>query len=132
MIATFFVLAISVVPLGLAFKLSPNNTPGSTSDANFWLVLQNSLMQALGLATTIFTSPVIRSGKRNILEWKTLSTWTIAIIGLGFVFSAPLAYTRAPPIYSSIISFFASAAQVLMVLQLVLFLGMGTIDAKMD
>ena len=48
------------------------------------------------------------------------------------MFSAPFAYNWAPPIYSSIISFFASAAQALMVLQLVLFLGMGTSDAKMD
>lgn len=89
-------------------------------------------MQALGLGTTIFTSPVIRRGKRNRFEWKTISTWTIAVLGLGSVLGAPLAYTRAPPIYSSIISYFASATQALMVLQLVLFLGVGTIDEKMD
>lgn len=132
MIATFVVLAISVIPLGLAFKYSPNNPSGSTSDPDFWLVIQNSFMQALGLGTTILTSPVIRSRKRKFFEWKPISTWTIAVIGLGSLLGAPLAYARAPPIYSSIISFFASAAQALMLLQLVLFLGVGTIDTKMD
>ena len=132
MIATFVVLAISVIPLGLAFKYSPNNPSGSPSDPDFWLVIQNSLMQALGLGTTIFTSPVIRSRQRKFFEWKTISTWTIAVIGLGSAFGAPLAYTRAPPIYRSIMSYFASATQALMVLQLVLFLGVETIDTKMD
>ena len=89
-------------------------------------------MQALGLGTTILTSPVIRSRKRKLFEWKTISTWTIGVLGLGSVLGAPLAYTRAPPIYSSMISYFASVTQALMVLQLVLFLGVGTIETKMD
>lgn len=125
-------IAISVFPLGLAFHTSTIAAPGSTSDADFWLLIQNSLMQVLGLATTTLISLVPRPRKQSILAWPNLLIWTIAILGLGSALSAPLLYVRIRPIYSALISFLASAAQACMVLQLALLVDVGGKGAKMD
>ena len=124
-------VAISAIPLGLAFHNSVNNTPGLTSDADFWLLVQNSLMQVLSLITTTLISLAPKS-RQPVLVWPKLCTWTIAILGLGCALSAPLLYVRVFSIYSALISFLASAAQACMVLQLALFVDISEGGKKMD
>lgn len=130
--ATVVVLAVSAIPLGLAFHNSAGNAPGSTSDADFWLLIQNSLMQMLGLATTTLISLAPRPRKQHITAWPKMLTWTIAVLGVGCALTAPLIYVRIPPMYSALVSFLASAAQACMVLQLALFVDVGGEGAKMD
>lgn len=89
-------------------------------------------MQVLSLATTTLRSLVPKRGKQRILVLPRFLTWTIAILGLGCALIAPLLYVRAPPMYSALVSFLASAAQACMVLQLALFVDVGGENAKMD
>ena len=124
-------IAISAIPLGLAFHNSINNTPGLTSDADFWLLIQTSLMQVLSLVTTTLISLALKP-RQHVLMWPKLCTWTIAILGLGCALSAPLLYVRILPMYSALISFLASAAQACMVLQLALFVDVSEGGEKMD
>ena len=125
-------IAVSAFPLGLAFHTSTNNARGSTSDADFWLLLQTSLMQLLGLATTTLKSLAPKPIQRHVLVWPKRLTWTIAILGLGCTVSAPLLYLWLRPIYSALISFLAGAAQACMVLQLALFVDVAGRGAKVD
>ena len=129
---TVAAIAISVFPLGLAFHISTNNAPGSTSEADFWLLIQNSLMQVLGLAATTFTSLVPRPGKQHVSVWPRFLIWIVASLGLGCALFAPLLYVRAPPMYSALMSSMASAAQACMLVQLALFVDAGANGAKMD
>ena len=89
-------------------------------------------MQVLGLATTTLISLAPKPGKKQGLVWPRILTWTIAILGLGCALSASLLYVRAPPMYSALISFIASAAQACMVLQLALFVDAGKEGTKTD
>ena len=126
------VIAVSAFPLGQAFHNSTNDARGSTSDADFWLLLQTSLMQLLGLATTTLKSLAPRSIQRHVLVWPKLLTWTIAILGLGCTLSAPLVYLWLRPMYGALISSLAGAAQACMVLQLALFVDVAGRRAKVD
>lgn len=89
-------------------------------------------MQVLGLATTTLTSRVPRSRGQHVLVWPKLLTWTIAVNGLGCALSAPLHYVLIRPIHGALISFLASAAQALMVLQLALLVDVSGEGVKMD
>ena len=130
--ATVTAIAISAIPLGLALHNSTNNGPGSTSEADFWLLVQTTLMQFLSLVTTILTTLAPKPREQHILVWPKILTWTIAILGLGCALSAPLLYVRFLPMYSALISFMASAAQACMVLQLALFVDISEGGEKMD
>ena len=116
----------------LAFHVSADNAPGSTSDADFWLLIQTSLMQVLGLATTILTSLVPRPKQHRVLGGPKVLIWAIAILGLGFAMGSPLLYIRVRPMYGAALSFLASAAQACMVLQLALVVDVAGGGAKMD
>ena len=56
----------------------------------------------------------------------------MSIIGLGCALNASLLYVRVPPMYSSLMSFMANAAQACMVLQLALFVDASGRGEKMD
>ena len=116
----------------LAFHVSADNAPGSTSDAVIWLLNQTTLMQVLGLDTTILTTLVPRPKQHRVLVRPKFLTWAIAILGLGCAVGAPLLYVRVRPMYGAALSFLASAAQACMVLQLALFVDVAGGGAKMD
>ena len=130
--ATTFVIAISSIPLGLAFHNSTNKTPGSTSDSDFWLLIENSLMQILGLITTASISIVPRLREPHVWVWPKVLIGCIAVLGLDCALAAPVLYVRFCPIYSALVSFLASAAQACMVLQLALFVDVSKGRDKMD
>lgn len=130
--ASTFAIAISVIPLGLAFHNSIRNAPGSTSDSDFWLLIENSLMQILGLVTTTVINIVPRLRERHVWVWPKVLIGCIAVLGLDCALAAPVLYVRFCPIYSALVSFLASAAQACMVLQLSLFVDVGKGREKMD
>ena len=129
---TTFAIAISVIPLGLAFHHSTSNAPGSTSDPDFWLLIENSLMQILGLITTTVISIVPRPREPLVWVWPKFLIGCIAVLGLDCALAAPLLYVRFCPIYSGLVSFLASAAQACMVLQLALFVDVSKGREKVD
>ena len=130
--ATTFAIAISAIPLGLAFHKSTNNAPGSTSDSGFWLLIENSLMQILGLVTTTVINIVPRLRESHVWVWPKVLVGCIAVLGLDCALAAPVLYVRFCPIYSALVSFLASAAQACMVLQLALFVDVGKGREKVD
>ena len=130
--ATTFAIAISAIPLGLAFYKSTNTAPGSTSDSDFWLLIENSLMQILGLITTTLISIVPRLREPHIWVWPKFLIGCIAVLGIDCALAAPVLYVRFCPIYSALVSFLASAAQACMVLQLALFVDVNKGREKVD
>ena len=130
--ATTFAIAISVIPLGLAFHNSTRDAPGSTSDSDFWLLIESSLMQILGLVTTTVINIVPRLREPHVWVWPKVLVGCIAVLGLDCALAAPVLYVRFCPIYSALVSFLASAAQACMVLQLVLFVDVGKGREKVD
>ena len=130
--ATTFAIAISVIPLGLAFHNSSSNALGSTSDSDFWLLIENSLMQILGLITTTLISIVPRLRGPHVWVWPKSLIGCIAVLGLDCALAAPVLYVRFRPIYSALVSFLASAAQACLVLQMALFVDMSRGREKVD
>ncbi|KAI4140235.1 MAG: hypothetical protein LQ341_003924 [Variospora aurantia] len=59
---TVIAITVSALPISLAYHLSTTNTRGSTTDPDFWLLVQNSLMQILGLTTTMLVSLISTRG----------------------------------------------------------------------
>ena len=72
------------------------------------------------------------SRKQHLLVLPVYLTWTVAFLGLGCAFSAPIFYVRIRVMYGALVSFLASAAQACLVLQLALFVDVGEESEKMD
>ena len=92
---------------------------GSSTDADFWLLLQTTSMQLLSLFTTL--APLYGRNSEHSLPWPLI--WTRVLGVLGFCCSAgavPL-YLFVPIFWSSALSFLGSAFQTGLVLQLAIF-----------
>ncbi|KAK5400935.1 hypothetical protein LTR06_011104 [Exophiala xenobiotica] len=92
---------------------------GSSTDADFWLLLQTTSMQLLSLFTTL--APLYGKKSEHSLPWPMI--WTRVLGVLGFCCSAaavPL-YLFVPTFWSSALSFLGSAFQTGLVLQLAIF-----------
>ena len=77
-------------------------------------------MQLLGLFTA--SLPIYREKTLDHgLLWPRVWTWVVAALGLFYAIASLPSYYYAAPIWSAVASFFASAAQSFMVLQLALF-----------
>ncbi|KAL8837105.1 MAG: hypothetical protein Q9170_002662 [Blastenia crenularia] len=118
---TVVAMTVSAIPVGLAYHHSNMITPGSTSDADFWLLIQNSLIQLLVLVTTTLTSLGSKRWKpAKTLRWPRLLSWCLPSLGFSCALGAPLLYILVPTMYSAIVSFLGSAMQAGIVLQLAL------------
>jgi FtsH-binding integral membrane protein len=107
------VTVASMVPMIFAWQRSSNST-GSTADVDFWLLIQTSVLQLLGLFTTIYPMP----------KHSTATAWLWAIVftvlGSVCVFAAIPVYLYISTMWSAFSSFIGSAAQLSMTLQLAL------------
>jgi hypothetical protein len=90
--------------------------PGSAKDADFWWLVQSTIMQVLGLLT--LSVPIWQGSKLPSQNW--FWTWLfIGIASLATIVAVPL-YLYAPVAYSSTLVFVATACQAFVVLQLAL------------
>ncbi|KAL9603253.1 MAG: hypothetical protein Q9219_001274 [cf. Caloplaca sp. 3 TL-2023] len=124
-------VAVGAVLVGFAYHLSGTSAPGSTSDADFWFLIQNSFIQLLGLIITALASLWSRNGEQaKFLERPRLVTRSLSGIGLGCALSAPLCYMRAPAMANAVVSLVGSAMQVCVMMQLTLSGDVGSKEVK--
>jgi heme A synthase len=97
-------LVLSIIPLVLAWQRSTNN-PGTSKDANFYLLVQSSVLQFPGLFTAMF--PIYRRSTASAWRWAQSFTALGVLCSFGCI---PL-YLKAPTMWSALISFYGSAAQ---------------------
>src|SRR3569833_2550949 len=93
---------ICIIPVVLAWR-SADDIPGSMSDVDFWLLVQNSTLQLLGIFVSIF--PIYRKSFASGWIW----TWVFAVIGSICAVTAVPLYLYAPTIWSASISYLGSA-----------------------
>ncbi len=111
-LAVLFGIIISTIPGYKAWQRSPGH-PGTVSDADFWFLVQSSMMQIVGLVTIIL--PLAMDGRLRFRTW----FWTWLLVGLSFACSiAPIpAYLYWPTEWSATIGYLGSAAQTFVTLQ---------------
>jgi hypothetical protein len=102
-----------MIPLILAWRLSAN-VLGSTSDADFYLLIQNSTMQLLGLFMAMY--PIARRSGSSAWQWARVFTAAGALCAIAAI---PM-YLYLPTMWSALMAFFGSIAQAIMTLELVL------------
>jgi drug/metabolite transporter (DMT)-like permease len=105
---------LAVIPGALGWTHSPH-VPGTKDDADFYFLIQTSLMQLLGLLT--LTLPLLVRLRHPSQPWY----WTWFFVGASFACSvaATVLYLYIPTEWSFTVSFLASAAQVFVILQTV-------------
>lgn len=123
---------VSIVTLLAALPLVPAWShslpqPGSTDDTDFWLMLQSSTMQLLGLFTAVF--PIYhRRSHGAAWNWSILFT---AAGSLSAVAAIP-AYLYLPTFWSGLLSFIGAGAQVYLALQLCFLASSSSAHIKVD
>ncbi|KAI0842625.1 hypothetical protein F5Y06DRAFT_131625 [Hypoxylon sp. FL0890] len=104
-IGAVFILA-SLIPMCVAWSKS-TDPPGSTDDFDFWLNIQNAIIQFLGLVSTLYT--VHRKSEEHHVAW----ICSIFLTGFGIVCAGigiPI-YLYLPTRWSALAFFSASVAQ---------------------
>lgn len=111
-VAILFAVILAAIPGYKAWQYSPRQ-PGTISDADFWFLVQGSMMQIIGLLTIVL--PLALSGRLMIQQW----FWTWLLFGVSFLCSiAPIpVYLYFPTEWSATIAFLGSAAQAFVTLQ---------------
>jgi hypothetical protein len=111
-VGIFFAVTLAAIPGYKAWQYSPRR-PGTVFDADFWFLVQSSMMQLIGLLTIII--PLALSGRLRTQQW----FWTWLLVGVSFSCSiAPVpAYLYFPKEWSTTIAFLGSAAQAFVTLQ---------------
>ncbi|KAI8633516.1 hypothetical protein F5Y19DRAFT_413953 [Xylariaceae sp. FL1651] len=105
---------LSCIPIALAWTHSDPNV-GTVADANFYQLIAGSILQVLGLGTTLY--PTLFHSKLSRPSW--FLTWFLAAISLIFtILSIPL-YVLLPTAWSTVIAFAGTAAQPLILLQII-------------
>jgi len=99
--------------------------PGTTGDADFWFLLQSSLMQLAGsvpIITALAFDPNMSLQPR---------IWSWFFLGTSLIFStlAPLLYCALPTEYSAVLSFVGSVMQAFIVLEAMLLV-QGAVTKK--
>jgi hypothetical protein len=123
-IAVLIFTLLSFFPLIPAWQRSPD-LAGSTADADFWLLLQSSAMQLLGLFTAVY--PLWASIKTASWRWMQI----LIILGCACALAAVPIYVRLPTMWSAVVSFLGTAAQAYMTLQLAL-VGATTSEPRLE
>lgn len=106
----------AIIPGYKAFALSMQRSgPGSTEDAEFWYLIQSSIMAVLGNVVTVV--PLL---KKSWLSPAYSLMWTFFMFGLAFSAISIIIYPLVNTGWSAMVSFFgsiASAASVLVMTQ---------------
>lgn len=110
LVLIFFTAAIVPGYKGFAISMK-SDTPGSTGDADFWYLVQSSIMAVLGNITMVV--PLL--GRSWFLPAYGLM-WMFFWLGLIFAVTAIAIYPFCNTGWSSMISFFGSVASVASVL----------------
>lgn len=103
---------ISSIPICLAWMRSSHKT-GNISDADFYQLISSSSMQLLSIMTLII--PTVSNVRLAKLAW--FWTWILASVGTLCAVAAVPLYLYLSPEWSMVISFAASVAQALVILQ---------------
>jgi hypothetical protein len=108
-------ILLAMVPTYMAWTRSPYSR-GSTSDSDFWWLIQSSIMALLSLLTLSIpiyeNSRSAQKGQTWFWTWWFISAATVAAL------LAPVLYVLVPTAYSGATVFVASACQAFVVLQL--------------
>lgn len=114
MILIFLIAAI--VPGYKAFSISmESTTPGSVHDADFWYLIQSSIMSVLGNLTMVV--PLL---KKSWFSPAYSTMWIFFSLGVTFAIASIIIYPLLNTGWSSMLAFFgsvASAASVLIMTQ---------------
>jgi hypothetical protein len=103
----------ATVPLILGWQRS-SGEPGTTADTDFYLLIQNSIMQLLGIFTAIY--PLRRGLKATAFRWAQF----FAVCGVACAFGSVPMYLYLPTMWSSLVSFFGAVGQAMTTLELAL------------
>jgi hypothetical protein len=103
-----------------------SNTTGSTSDVDFWLLIQNSIMQILGIFTAMF--PMYGRSTAHAWIWAQIFT---AVGSCCAIAAVPL-YIYVPTIWSASVSSIGSASQGFIALQLALLANSVVVPVKRE
>jgi hypothetical protein len=96
---------------GFAICLSHPHAVGSTSDADFWYLLQSNIMWVLGsLLMIIFLR------KDGLLSLAHLAMWLFLLTGLAFAVASVSIFTRVNTGWSNLLAFFATCSSIAAVL----------------
>jgi hypothetical protein len=123
--STCLVIAICIIPMILAWR-SANDSPGTTTDTDFWLLVQTSALKILGLFTAIY--PIYRKSTAHAWIW----TWFFAGGGAACACAAIPLYLYIPTIWSALVSFLGAVTQAYMALQLALLVALPSAVTKED
>jgi hypothetical protein len=118
-------IILSLVPLVLAWRIS-GASPGTTSDVDFYLLIQTSIMQLLGLFTAIF--PMAKRPASSAWIWAQFFT----IVGVLVSVAAVPMYLYLPTMWSALVSFIGSATQIAVTLELALIVEKRTNGLKFE
>jgi hypothetical protein len=111
---TFIVLFLvaAIVPGYKGFAISmQSKEPGAITDADFWYLVQSSIMAVLG--NIVMVIPLLRE---SWFSSKYGQMWAFTALGLGFSILSIALYPFVNPGWSSMASFFGSIASVASVL----------------
>ena len=116
------VLGISLIIFLVAAYFKFDEGHGSTSDADFRLLIPVMFMQFLNVGTSGLESFLKRPGKRHVPSWPKFIIGSVASVTIVCAFIAPILYVHVSPRYGQLSSFAANVTQAFMVLQLTMFL----------
>jgi hypothetical protein len=119
----FATTVLGFIPIIFAWHRA-TDLPGSAQDADFWLLIQSSIMQLVGLFTAMF--PISRQAKSHAWIWSQAFTFLGASCSIA---SIPL-YLYAPTMWSALLSFWGSTAQAGMALSISLMADAVTVPQK--
>ncbi|TKA58738.1 hypothetical protein B0A55_11604 [Friedmanniomyces simplex] len=109
--AVYALIVLVTIPTFVKAYLCSAHTPGTTSDADFWFLVQSSATQLFGLA---FGTAPIKSSKGGPLLW-----WLVPTLLAGVTTClAPVLYVTVPTEWSSYCLLTGAAVQAFMLLQI--------------
>ncbi|KAK3622148.1 hypothetical protein LTR56_022374 [Elasticomyces elasticus] len=108
--ATYILMIFITVPTFIKAYLCSQHIRGTTSDPDFWFLLQSTAAQLISLA---FGMPPIRNTKNESMLW-----WLVPTVLAGIAtFIAPVLYIFMPTEWSSYCQLTGAAAQIFLLLQ---------------
>ena len=120
---TAIICAVSLgctVPVFVAWSRFPN-AHGTTQDADFWMLLQSSVMQLLNLLTIVYPA-----SQKSLMHWRPwFWAWMYAMTSCLCLLAATALYVLVPVKWSAVLSFGGSVAQALLILQFMQVVGKG-------
>ena len=109
-VVSLSIAAVSLTGFGCS-KL--DHTIGSVKDADFWFLVQSSILQIAGMAPVLHSLAIAKDSPLQPRIW----SWIC--LGINFILCviAPIIYLVTPTEYSGVIACFGSVAQVCMILE---------------